>query len=74
MVCIPESLEVNNFPFTQKADHIVDIRIVGQAEDIVIGKAGFLFCRVFVNTTYLLWADSHSQIVTPPSSHSLLKK
>ena len=45
MVCITEALEVDDLPLTQKADHIVDIRVVGQAEDVVIGKAGLLFCR-----------------------------
>lgn len=37
-----EALEVYNFSFTQEADCIVDVRIVGQTENIVIGKAGFL--------------------------------
>ena len=39
---LTEALEVDDLPLTQEADHIVDIRVVGEAENIVIGKAGLL--------------------------------
>lgn len=37
-----ETLEVNHFPLPKEADHIVDVRIVGETKNIIIGKAGFL--------------------------------
>ena len=39
-----ETLEVNDLPFTQEFDHIVNIRIIGQPQDVVIGDPGLLFC------------------------------
>lgn len=36
---------MDNFPLPQEADHVVDIRVVGQAEDVVVGEAGFLLRR-----------------------------
>ena len=53
MVCITEALEVDDLPLTQEADHIVDVRIVGETKDIIIGKAGFLFWYDCVRTTYI---------------------
>ena len=50
--CFTETLEVHDFPLTQETDHIVDIRVVRQAEDVVIGKAGLLFCCDLVRTTF----------------------
>ena len=37
-----EALEVNNFPGPEKFDDVADVRVVGEAEDIVVGYAGFL--------------------------------
>jgi hypothetical protein len=37
-----ETLEVNNFPGPEKFDDVADVRVVGEAEDIVVGYAGFL--------------------------------
>ena len=42
MVCFAETLEVDDFPLSQETDDIVDVRVVGKAEDIVVGEAGFL--------------------------------
>ena len=39
-----ETLEVNDLPFTQEFDHIVNLRIIGQPQDVVIGDPGLLFC------------------------------
>lgn len=36
---------MDDFPLPQEADHVVDIRVVGQAEDVVVGEAGFLLRR-----------------------------
>ena len=50
---LAEALEVDHLPGTQKADGVVDIRIVGQAEDVVIGDPGLLLCGDLVRTTFL---------------------
>ena len=47
-----EALEVNDLPLPQKADDVVHVRVVGQAEDVVIGQAGLLLCCAFVRTTF----------------------
>ncbi len=44
MVCFAKTLEMDNFPFPEETDHIVDVRIIRQAEDVVIGEAGLLLC------------------------------
>ena len=50
---LAEPLEVDDFPLPQEADHVVDIRVVGQAEDVVVGEAGFLLWYNLKSTT--LW-------------------
>lgn len=40
-----EPLEVNYLPFPKEADGIADILVLHHAEDVVVGDAGFLFCR-----------------------------
>ena len=49
---LAKALEVDNLPFTQKTDHIIDVRIIRQTEDIVIGKAGLLLWCDLVRTTF----------------------
>ena len=39
---LAEALEVNDLPLTQEADDVVDIRIVGHAQDVVVGNPGLL--------------------------------
>ena len=39
-----KTLEMDNFTFAQEADDIVDIRIIGEAENVVVGESGLLFC------------------------------
>ena len=39
-----ETLEVNDLPFTQEFDHIVNIRIIGKTQNIVVGGACLLLC------------------------------
>ena len=41
----PETLEVNNFPFSQKLDGVSDIRIIGKSQDIIVCRACFLLGR-----------------------------
>ncbi len=47
-----EALEVNNLALTEELDDLVDVGIVAQAENIVVGCAGFLLCRCFVSATF----------------------
>ena len=47
-----EPLEVDDLTGTEELDDIVDIRVVAEAEDIVIGNAGLLLCCDFVRTTF----------------------
>ena len=49
---LAETLEVYDLPLPQEADHVVHIRVIRQAEDIVVGHAGLLFCCAFVRTTF----------------------
>ena len=46
-----ETLIMNNFTFPKESDRISNFRILYQTEDIVIGRAGFLFWGDFVRTT-----------------------
>lgn len=54
MVCFAEALEVNNFTLPKKANDIVDVWVIGQAEDIVIGDTGFLLWCDLVRTTFFV--------------------
>lgn len=54
---LTEALEVDNFPLPQEADHIVHVRVVGQAENVVVGKAGFLLCGDLARTTFVGLSD-----------------
>ena len=40
---LTEPLEMDDLPFPQELDHIIDIGIIGQPENIVVGHTGFLF-------------------------------
>ena len=39
---LSKTLEMNNFTFTKELNHIVYIRIVAQAQNVVVGCSGFL--------------------------------
>lgn len=45
-------LEVHHFSLAQESDGIADLRVLDQAEDVVIGGAGFLLCCNHVRTTF----------------------
>ena len=36
---------MHDLPLPQEADDVVDVRIVGKTQNVVISEAGFLFCR-----------------------------
>lgn len=48
---LAEALEVDDLPGTQKFDDVVDVRVIGQPQDIVVGDAGLLLCCDRVRTT-----------------------
>ena len=50
---LAEALEVDDFPGTQEFNDVVDIRIVGEPQNIVVGDAGLLLCCDRVRTTFL---------------------
>jgi hypothetical protein len=39
-----EPLEVDDFAFAQELDDVVHVRVVAEAENIVVGHAGLLLC------------------------------
>ena len=49
---LAKSLEVDNFPLSQKTDDVVDIWVIGKAENVIIGEAGLLLCCNCERTTY----------------------
>ena len=38
-----EPLEMNDFPFPQELNHVIDIGVIGKPENIIVGDSGFLF-------------------------------
>ena len=50
---IAETLEMHNFTRTQELERLAHIRVVDQAQQIVVGCAGFLFCCDGARTTFL---------------------
>ena len=53
MVWFAKTLEMDDFALAKEADHVVDIRIVRQPKDVVVGEAGLLLCCDLVRTTCL---------------------
>ena len=47
-----EALEMDNFPFPEEANDIVDIRIITEPKNIIVGDPGFLFCCNHIRTTF----------------------
>ncbi len=37
-----EPLEMDNLPFPQELDHIIDIRVIAEAKNVIIGDPRFL--------------------------------
>ena len=48
---LAEPLEMDDFPFPEEADHVVDVGIIAEAEDVVIGYTSFLLCRSNIKDT-----------------------
>ena len=40
----PEALEVDDLALTKEADGITDVGVIAEAQDVVVGGAGLLFC------------------------------
>ena len=51
---LAEALEVDNLAFAQELQHVVDVRIVADPQQVVIGYAGLLLCCAFVRTTLFM--------------------
>ena len=51
---LAEALEVDHLPGPEELDDVVDVRVVTQAQDVVIGDTGLLLCCDLVRTTFLL--------------------
>lgn len=47
-----EALEVYDLPLAQEFDRFTNIRIIDKTQDIIVGRAGFLFWGDLVKTTY----------------------
>ena len=52
---LPETLEMDDLAFPQEADGVVHIRVVGNAEDIVIRHARLLLCCNCENATFCIY-------------------
>lgn len=50
---LAEALEVDNLAFAQELQHVVDVRVIADPQQVVIGYAGLLLCCVFVRTTFM---------------------
>ena len=49
---LTEALEVHDLPGPEELDGVADVRVVGKAENVVVGNAGFLLCCDGVRTTF----------------------
>ena len=49
-----KSLEVYDLPLAQEPDSIVDVWVIAEAENIVVGNASFLLCCELVRTTFFM--------------------
>ena len=61
---LAEALEVDDFPGTQEFNDVVDIRIVGEPQNIVVGDAGLLLCCDRTGTTLEMAGDDACKIDT----------
>ena len=49
---VSEPLEMHDFSFSQEFERLANIRVVDQAEKVVVGCSGFLLWHDLVSTTY----------------------
>ena len=47
-----EALEVDDFTGPQELDHVIYVRIIGYAKNVVVGSPRFLFCCNHIRTTF----------------------
>lgn len=47
-----ETLEMNDFTFSEEANRVDNIRVVGKTKNVVVGQTGFLFCCNHIRTTF----------------------
>lgn len=52
---LAEALEMHDLPGPQELDDIVDVRVVGQAQDVVIRYARLLLCCNCENTIFCIY-------------------
>ena len=49
---LAEALEVDDLPLPEEADDVIDVGVVAEPEDVVIGDSGLLFCgHIFAEVT-----------------------
>lgn len=49
---LAEALEVHDLPLPQEPDNVVDVRVVAQAQNVVIGEPSLLLCCNHIRTTF----------------------
>lgn len=49
LLCFTETLEVDNLPLQKEFDHAIHTRIIGEPQDIVIDRSGFLLWYIHHN-------------------------
>lgn len=68
---LAEALEVNDFAFPEETDDIIYVGVIAEAEDVVIGDAGFLFGgKVFRQITDHITLDCHGCGIIGPTGGS----
>ena len=53
MYCFPEALEVDDLPLPEELDDIVDIGIIAQPQNVVIGDPGLLLWHAKITGTII---------------------
>ncbi len=51
---LAKTLEVDNLALPEELDNLVDVGIVAQAKNVVVGCASLLLCRRFASATFFL--------------------
>lgn len=58
---LTEALEMDDLALAQEADDIIDVRVVGQAQNVVIRYARLLLCCNCENTTFCIYIRGKCQ-------------
>lgn len=69
-----EPLEVDDLPFSEESDGVADFRILDQPENVVVGKAGLLFCCNHVRTICEKTRDNERHHPARSSFKEIFKK